>query len=162
MLAVNILTLSGRPDTLAYTLSRASYIISSSILLLYFMGRFAKQLRFFALVKEILEARVRLRTIDLTQSLRQRDLLLREVYHRVKNNMQVIDTMLSMERRSISDQPTKDMIDILRQRVFALGLVQQQLMASESLELFWDCTVYPGACRKSQHFRGRAAARDQA
>jgi two-component sensor histidine kinase len=44
--------------------------------------------------------------------------------------------MLFLERRRIADSPTKDMIDVLRQRVYALGLVHQQLMSSDNLEYF--------------------------
>ena len=137
LLCVNILTLTGGGrNTLGWVLGRASWALSSSVLFLYFIGQFASQLRFLARAKETLEAQVRKRTIDLTQTLRQRDLLLREVYHRVKNNMQVVDSILFLESRRISDQPTKDMVEILRKRVFALGLVHQQLMASESMEHF--------------------------
>jgi two-component sensor histidine kinase len=136
-LCVNILTLtSGGRGTLGWSLGRVSWMLSASVLFLFFMVQFARQLRFLARSKDLLEQRVQERTADLTRALQQRDLLLREVYHRVKNNMQVIDSMLFLERRRIADSPTKDMIDVLRQRVYALGLVHQQLMSSDNLEYF--------------------------
>ncbi|MGE0224237.1 MAG: MASE4 domain-containing protein [Acetobacteraceae bacterium] len=137
MLCVNVLTLaSGGRGTLGWSLGRISWLVSASVLFLFFMNRFANQLRVLARARGELEERVRARTADLTRTIRQRDLLLREVYHRVKNNMQVIDAMLFMERRRISDPAARDLINVLRNRVYSLGLVHQQLMASESLEYF--------------------------
>lgn len=136
-LCVNVLTLtSGGRNTLGWSLGRASWVVSASVLFLFFMGQFASQLRLLTRIKTALEHRVQERTSDLTQSLQQRDLLLREVYHRVKNNMQVIDSMLFLERRRMTDPTALTMIDALRNRVLALGLVHQQLMSSKNLEDF--------------------------
>jgi two-component sensor histidine kinase len=71
-----------------------------------------------------------------TQALHQRDLLLREVYHRVKNNLQIVDGMLVMQARNISDRQGKDALLGLRSRIYALGLVHQQLMTSADLQTF--------------------------
>src|SRR3546814_11471499 len=71
-----------------------------------------------------------------TAALRQRDLLLREVYHRVKNNLQIIDGMVMMQARQLQDQAAKDSLQALRSRIYALGLVHQQLMASRDLQPF--------------------------
>src|SRR3546814_1592696 len=71
-----------------------------------------------------------------TAALRQRDLLLREVYHRVKNNLQIIDGMVMMQARQLRDQAAKDSLQALRSRIYALGLVHQQLMASRDLQTF--------------------------
>src|SRR3546814_425138 len=49
-----------------------------------------------------------------TAALRQRDLLLREVYHRVKNNLQIIDGMVMMQARQLQDQAAKDSLQALR------------------------------------------------
>jgi two-component sensor histidine kinase len=67
---------------------------------------------------------------------RQRDLLLREVHHRVKNNLQMTDSLIDMEARRIDDSRAREALSALRNRVYSLGLVHQQLMASEDLETF--------------------------
>lgn len=66
----------------------------------------------------------------------QRDVLLREVYHRVKNNLQVVDSLLVMQRRQLSDPQAREALAGLRSRVFALGLVHHQLMGSRDLQTF--------------------------
>ena len=71
-----------------------------------------------------------------TAALTQRDLLLREVYHRVKNNLQIIDSLLLMQARALTDPDAKTALENLRSRVYALGLVHHQLMGSKDLETF--------------------------
>jgi PAS domain S-box-containing protein len=71
-----------------------------------------------------------------TAALAQRDVLLREVYHRVKNNLQVVDGLLLMQSRRLADPEARTALDSLRSRVFALGLVHHQLMGSQDLETF--------------------------
>lgn len=90
-----------------------------------------------------LEQRVAERTAELTAvveertaALAQRDLLLREVYHRVKNNLQMIDSLIVLQSRKLSDPAAKLALLSLRGRVHALGLVHNQLMGSEDLKTF--------------------------
>ncbi|TWB37060.1 sensor histidine kinase [Nitrospirillum viridazoti] len=71
-----------------------------------------------------------------TAALKQRDLLLREVYHRVKNNLQIIDGLVMMQALQLKDPDGRQALMGLRSRVYALGLVHQQLMASPDLESF--------------------------
>jgi PAS domain S-box-containing protein len=71
-----------------------------------------------------------------TLALQQRDLLLREVYHRVKNNLQIVDSLLVMQGRRLTDPHAKAMLLGLRGRIQALGLVHHQLMGSANLKTF--------------------------
>ncbi|HEX3486925.1 MAG TPA: PAS domain S-box protein, partial [Micropepsaceae bacterium] len=71
-----------------------------------------------------------------TAALEQRDLLLREVYHRVKNNLQIIDSLLLMQVSQLSDSIAKAALQSLRSRVYTLGLVHHQLMGSDNLQTF--------------------------
>ncbi len=74
--------------------------------------------------------------IERTEALRQRALLLREVYHRVKNNLQVVDSLIMLQARLIDDPQAKAQLQQTRDRIFALGLVHHQLMGSEDLQTF--------------------------
>ncbi len=73
---------------------------------------------------------------QLTTSLEHRDTLIREVYHRVKNNLQTVDALIAVQYRRITDDTAKKALHDLRQRVYALGLVHQQLMDSSDLKTF--------------------------
>lgn len=80
---------------------------------------------------------IRATNARLSDALKQRDLLLREVYHRVKNNLQVVDGLLFMHMMQQDDARTRDNdLSALRGRIYTLGLVHQQLMASANLETF--------------------------
>jgi len=90
-----------------------------------------------------LELRVEMRTAELvaanlglSQAVEQRDLLLREVYHRVKNNLQLIDSIVTLQARRLADPDAINGLQGLRRRLFALGLVHQQLMSSSDLKTF--------------------------
>ena len=69
-------------------------------------------------------------------ALAQRDLLLREVYHRVKNNLQVVDSLVLLQSRQLTDPAAVAALHDLRNRIYALGLVHQQLMESADLRTF--------------------------
>jgi PAS domain S-box-containing protein len=71
-----------------------------------------------------------------TAALSQRDLLLREVYHRVKNNLQIVDSLLMMQAMQIEYLPANRALHSLRGRIYALGLVHHQLMGSTDLKTF--------------------------
>jgi two-component sensor histidine kinase len=92
-----------------------------------------------------------------TAALAQRDLLLREVYHRVKNNLQVVDSLLLMQARRLADPEAKAALENLRGRVYALGLVHHQLMGSKDLETF---DIAPFLDELSQHLLEGAGGGD--
>ena len=81
------------------------------------------------------------RTADLTNMIGQRDLLLREVHHRVKNNFQVINSLISFESSHAASDETRETLRNLHGRVYALGLVHQRLMQSSNLATF-DIRVF--------------------
>ncbi|MEA3229620.1 MAG: histidine kinase dimerization/phosphoacceptor domain -containing protein [archaeon] len=67
------------------------------------------------------------------KSLKEKEVLLREIHHRVKNNLQVVSSMLNMQARIIKD---KNMIDVLfesRNRINAMALIHAQLYESKSM-----------------------------
>lgn len=74
--------------------------------------------------------------VRLSEALTHRDLLLREVYHRVKNNMQMVDSILVMQQGHLADPEARSALTSLRGRVYALGLVHHQLMGSSNLRTF--------------------------
>lgn len=88
--------------------------------------------------RSLLEARqrVRERTAALERAVGHRELLLREVHHRVKNNLQMVDAMLAMQGRRVVDPATLASLKQLRDRVHALAVVHAQLMGSPDLRTF--------------------------
>jgi two-component sensor histidine kinase len=58
---------------------------------------------------------------------RENKVLLHEVYHRVKNNLQVIESLLKIKSRSLSDATARAAIDTSIQRVHVMAMVHERL-----------------------------------
>ncbi|WP_027419555.1 sensor histidine kinase [Crocinitomix catalasitica] len=54
-------------------------------------------------------------------------ILLKEIHHRVKNNLQIITSLLSMQRRATNDEGAINILDESRRRVEAIALIHQKL-----------------------------------
>jgi two-component system, sensor histidine kinase PdtaS len=63
----------------------------------------------------------------------EKDILLREIHHRVKNNLQVVSSLLNLQVASISDQKAIDALMASQKRVKAISLIHQNLYAFEDL-----------------------------
>lgn len=86
---------------------------------------------FFVLVTDVSE-RVRAEQA-LSQMVKDRETLLKEVYHRVKNNLQVVQSLLRLQVRTVSDTAAQQALLESAQRVRSMVLVHEQLYRSESL-----------------------------
>ena len=62
-----------------------------------------------------------------SHDLKEKEVLLREVYHRVKNNMQVVQSLLKLRARSLSDGDARDAIETSVQRVHVMAMVHERL-----------------------------------
>jgi len=62
-----------------------------------------------------------------TNNLREKEVLLREVYHRVKNNLQVVKSLLKMGARTLPDSEGRNAIGTAVQRVQVMATVHERL-----------------------------------
>lgn len=79
-----------------------------------------------------LEARVIARTDALSKAIAEKDVLLREVHHRVKNNLQMIAGLIRMSARDATADSQRAFTD-LAQRVWAIGQIHTQIYAANDL-----------------------------
>lgn len=71
--------------------------------------------------------------LDLQRSVREKDALLMEVHHRVKNNLQVINSLLQLEARRSTVAQTKEVLGDMQARIRAMALVHESLYCSDTL-----------------------------
>jgi two-component sensor histidine kinase len=74
------------------------------------------------------------RDVSLRDTLAQKDALMREIHHRVKNNLQVISSLLNMQQRSLSDPAARAAMSDTRQRITALALIYRALYQGPDLK----------------------------
>jgi two-component sensor histidine kinase len=68
---------------------------------------------------------------QLQRALKARDTLLREVYHRVKNNLQVVSSLLRWHARSAGDRPCAEVLEDAQARIHAMAIVHETLANAE-------------------------------
>ena len=66
-------------------------------------------------------------------SLKEKELLLREIHHRVKNNLQIISSLLNMQARSIKDEQVVETLRDSRNRIRSMALVHEKLYRTPDL-----------------------------
>ena len=86
--------------------------------------------------QEWLEREVSRRTDELRVALASQTMLVHEVDHRVKNNMQMISALLSMQVALIQDPGARASLASMLQRVESIGAVHRRLYQSEDVRRF--------------------------
>jgi two-component sensor histidine kinase len=69
---------------------------------------------------------------ELQKALKEKDLLLSEVLHRVKNNMAVIISLLNLKKNMSNDEETVEALEQCRMRVMSMAMVQQRIYNTKS------------------------------
>lgn len=70
----------------------------------------------------------------ISNALSEREVLLKEIHHRVKNNLQIISSLLNLQSRFIKDKTAVDAVQEGRNRVKSMALIHQKLYQQDNIQ----------------------------
>jgi len=71
---------------------------------------------------------------QLTLELNNKNVLLRELFHRVKNNLQIISSILSLQSKKIDDESAKEVFNNSIHTIKSMGIIHENIYQSDNLE----------------------------
>lgn len=89
-----------------------------------------------AQTNQILQEEVRVRQCAeerLRASLQEKEVLLREIHHRVKNNLQVIATLFNLQSGAVKDRQTAELLRESQNRVKSMAIIHEKLYRAKDL-----------------------------
>ncbi|MBU4534261.1 MAG: PAS domain S-box protein [Euryarchaeota archaeon] len=98
---------------------------------------------------------------DLVNSIKDKELLLRETHHRVKNNLQIIASLLNLQSAETQEEEAQEFCRVSQDRVRSMALIHEKLYKSPNISrinfydyvksltesLFHNYTTYPGSVK---------------
>lgn len=103
--------------------------ICGLIILLVISGLFYRQSK----IRKKHNQELELKNKEIERQNGERELLLKEINHRVKNNLQIISSLLSMQTRGLKDDKMKDAMKESQSRVKTMALIHEKLYQYENL-----------------------------
>ena len=107
----------------------------------------------------VMAARIRAREAELSDSVAQKQMMLREIHHRVKNNLQTVTSLLNLYARIPRGDAIKAAFADVQTRINALALVHRHLYESQDLREIDLAAFMTGLCRLVQAGCGVPARR---
>ncbi|ASM73935.1 putative sensor histidine kinase pdtaS [Pseudosulfitobacter pseudonitzschiae] len=80
---------------------------------------------------------------QMEDALREKNVLLKEIHHRVRNNLQLISSIMNMQIRRAAEPETRDILRSLQERVMSLSSVHKSLYQTENLSQTNAGTLIP-------------------
>lgn len=119
-----------------------SYLVSGIVVLLFAVlflfinvrNNQRRQAELFSKNKHIVQQK---NTIEAT--LKEKEFLMKEIHHRVKNNLQIISSMLNLQADKMTNSDTKSLLQEGRQRINSMALIHQMLYNQNNMSYVSIC-----------------------
>lgn len=120
---------------LIYSFNFCSAFILCFGLVVYFANNNDKYILNLTQNKQMLIQEVSLRTESeelLKKSLKEREILLSEIHHRVKNNLAIISALINMQIENLKEDSSKQIFEETKNRIYAMALIHNLLYQNNS------------------------------
>ncbi|WP_320814223.1 sensor histidine kinase [Flavobacterium sp.] len=89
---------------------------------------------------------------ELTKSVNEKQILFKELHHRVKNNLSLISSLVTFQSNSIEDEKMKTKFNDLQNRIYAISLAHERLLITENNKLLkeYNLNEFINAVSKAQ------------
>jgi two-component sensor histidine kinase len=107
------------------------------------------------------EIQLRMRSEEnLAESLRHNEVLLREIHHRVKNNLQTIMGLFTAAKREATSEDVREFLEMALGRLLAMGTAQQLMYEAQEIEAVSAKAFIKGLCNAMSDMFGKAITID--
>ncbi len=142
------------PQPLSYNFSitppiwRREWFVGVLLLIVAVAAISVVRLRERSLVKmnALLEMRVQHRTQLLEEKNLEKEILIKEIHHRVKNNLQIVISMLNLHARNITDPLALEVMRSIRSRVRSMAILHEHLYQHDDLSHIDLYDYFAGIC----------------
>ena len=123
-------------DTTEWTyVGKGGKRIPVSLTLSFLRDESGEPFGYLGIVRDLTEVKAKSRELEAQRRLRfQSETLLKEIHHRVKNNMQVISSLLSIQSAQLKDKKQRDVFLECRERIRAMSLIHDKLYSAGRYE----------------------------
>ncbi|GGW72997.1 two-component sensor histidine kinase [Winogradskyella epiphytica] len=119
-------------NTIAYLTYLWYFIMSIAIIVIFYL--FLKNTRLNKNLK-LANTEINVKNTELERSLFKIETLIKEIHHRVKNNMQMISGILSLQQDESNNASVKAALEQSKSRIHSMALVHEKLYGSASLKV---------------------------
>lgn len=90
-------------------------------------------IRFWTKKLAVIEKKRKIGEVQLQQEVHEKEILLKEIHHRVKNNLQLVHSLLGLNSPKIQDKVAAETLEGVRNRVISMAKIHEELYQSKNL-----------------------------
>jgi len=108
-------------------------LVGTTSIIIIIVVYFSRVLHFRDAILQKNMVALRTKNKEILAHQKKQELLIKEIHHRVKNNLQIISSLMSLQSNSVSDESVLEVLNQSRARVHAIAMIHQKLYQYDTL-----------------------------